>query len=702
MRTRLVILCALVCFAMTVSTPLKAQFRQPTSEELKMTADPMAPGAAAVYLNVEEAENDPLHFGSYYGRIKVLTEKGKELATVVMPAMKSGDKIGNLKGRTIHPDGTVIPMTGKPEDVMVSGPDGQQVARKAITLPNVEVGSILEYSFQIMLDDTPSMLAHQGTLRTAPSKTIFDADSFAAPIWNIQGPYLIHNAHYEFTPFRKYMYRSENSPEAHNNVDSNVNISLIDDRGREVHSLLWWQHLPPDVKMNISSGTGYSLDMTDIPPAPAEEWMPPIESALYKVGFIYCYDKSAFTYWMDEVKLWSKDIDKVADPSDAIKTAVGGLIAATDSDLDKAKKLYIAVQGLENTDFSRKKAGSVGKQPKAKTAKQAGDTWAQKSGSSEDIATLYLAMLRAAGLTAYAVKVVDRDRDNFEAGNVSLSQLDSTLVYLSAAGKQILLDPGEKMCPFETVSWRHSYAQGVAESAQGASVAATPMQQYNDNTTTRMGDISLDAQGGVTGQVRIIMTGQEALRWRQEALRYDDDEVKKRFDRQLQEIMPEGVEAHVDHFLGMGDPYSNLMATVNLKGSIEGSKDTAAAKGISLPVLFLGPHGHEPFVSEEKRVEPVDMRYGGRVSDQITYRLPEGKTTEGGPQNSNIAWTGHAQFVVKTTASAGQIVVSDTLARAFTFAKQDEYQDLRGFYQKVAAADQEKWVLLDGTAPKSN
>ena len=143
MRTRLVILCALVCFAMTVSTPLKAQFRQPTSEELKMTADPMAPGAAAVYLNVEEAENDPLHFGSYYGRIKVLTEKGKELATVVMPAMKSGDKIGNLKGRTIHPDGTVIPMTGKPEDVMVSGPDGQQVARKAITLPNVEVGSIL-------------------------------------------------------------------------------------------------------------------------------------------------------------------------------------------------------------------------------------------------------------------------------------------------------------------------------------------------------------------------------------------------------------------------------------------------------------------------------------------------------------------------------------------------------------------------------
>ena len=299
--------------------------------------------------------------------------------------------------------------------------------------------------------------------------------------------------------------------------------------GREVHSLLWWQHLPPDVKMDLSSGTGYSLDMTDIPPAPEEEWMPPIQSALYKVGFVYCYDKSAFTYWMDEVKLWSKDVDKIAAASDAIKAVVGGLIAPSDSDVDKAKKLYVAVQGLDNIDFSRKNAGSVGKQPKATAAKRAEDTWAQKSGSSEDIAMLYLAMLRATGLTAYAVKVVDRDRDNFEPGDVSLSQLDSTLVYLSIGDKQILLDPGEKMCPFETVSWRHSNAQGVAESAQGASVAATPMQQYNDNTTTRMGDITVDAQGGVTGQVRVIMTGQEALRWRQEALRSDDGEVKMRF-----------------------------------------------------------------------------------------------------------------------------------------------------------------------------
>jgi hypothetical protein len=40
-----------------------------------------------------------------------------------------------------------------------------------------------------------------------------------------------------------------------------------------------------------------------------------------------------------------------------------------------------------------------------------------------------------------------------------------------------------------------------------------------------------------------------------------------------------------------------------------------------------------------------------------------------------------------------QITIANSLARAFTEAKPEEYQDLRGFYQKVAAADQEPLVL---------
>ncbi len=130
-----------------------AQFQQPNNEELKMTADPKAPGADAVYLEINEIANDPLHYKSTYTRIKVLTEKGKELATVELPYLKGSYKVEGIKGRTIHPDGTVIPLSVKPEDLMVAKTGETQIEKKVFTLPSVEVGSILEYSYDIRYDD---------------------------------------------------------------------------------------------------------------------------------------------------------------------------------------------------------------------------------------------------------------------------------------------------------------------------------------------------------------------------------------------------------------------------------------------------------------------------------------------------------------------------------------------------------------------
>src|SRR5271154_6801880 len=66
------------------AAPLAAmgQFQPISPDELKMTSDPKAPGAAAVYLFGEEKEDEEHHFRSVYARIKVLTEAGKDAATV--------------------------------------------------------------------------------------------------------------------------------------------------------------------------------------------------------------------------------------------------------------------------------------------------------------------------------------------------------------------------------------------------------------------------------------------------------------------------------------------------------------------------------------------------------------------------------------------------------------------------------------------
>jgi hypothetical protein len=108
MRYSPVVLLASTLFGATL---LPAQFQPPSQQELQMTSDSKAPGASAVYLYVEEKTDDSGHYHYYYARVKVLTEKGKELATVRIPYEHGQVSVAAVFGRTIHADGTIVQMT---------------------------------------------------------------------------------------------------------------------------------------------------------------------------------------------------------------------------------------------------------------------------------------------------------------------------------------------------------------------------------------------------------------------------------------------------------------------------------------------------------------------------------------------------------------------------------------------------------------
>ena len=414
-----------------------AQFQPPNPDELKMTSDPKAPGAAAVYLDIEEIDKTNEESREYYARIKVLTEKGKEAATVEILYPAGEIDIGSIRGRTIHSDGTIVPLNVKPEDLLEVKSGDYRWQRKVFTLPSVEVGSILEYAYQVRR-------------------------AWSAPVWWIQKKYFVHKAHFQFVPF-----------------------------DQDLVNLIWWPKLPEGAVVKKDVAGRFSLDITDVPPAPDEEWMPPTDSILYKVRFYYAsryHSLDVDDYWKEGAQEWSKIVDKFAEPTKTIHDAVNSLIQPGDSDIDRARKLYAAVQALDNTDFSRAMSESERRQLRLKEPKRAEDTWNQKSGNRQEITLLYLAMLRAAGLTAYAMQVVNRDLGVFDASYMTLWQLDDDVVILSSGGKEILLDPGEKMCPFGTVNWRHSHAQGLRQSADGPGRAITPSQVFGANTIKRTGE----------------------------------------------------------------------------------------------------------------------------------------------------------------------------------------------------------------------
>jgi hypothetical protein len=355
------------------------------------------------------------------------------------------------------------------------------------------------------------------------------------------------------------------------------------------------------------------------------------------------------------------------------------------------------VTKLENTDYTRQKSQAEMKQAHMKFARDAEDVWTRKSGPSDEIALLYLAMARIAGLKAYALEVCDRNREMFNPYYLSLGQLDDVLVLVTINGKEVPLDPGAKFAEFGLLDWRHVLVSGIRQTDKGIDFGSTPGNSHKESVTLRSADLTIGKDGSVTGVARISMNGEAALYWRKLAAENDEDEVKKQFNEQMRGLVPDGVTAEFDHFLDLENPHSRLMGIVKLSGNM----GTATGKRIFLPGVFFEGRARHPFVSQEKRLTPVDMQYAETVQDEVTYHLPETFTVESAPADTAIPWAGHAAMQLKAVAKNNDVTVARVFLRGFSLVAAPDYAALRDFYQKTATADQQQMVLTAAPTAKA-
>lgn len=122
-------------------------------DDLKMTSIKEQPGAPAVVLDREEIDDDMNNVQSVYERIKILTDAGREYANVEIPYSRRGFSITGVSGQTIHADGSIVPFTGKPFDKTVIKGGGIRINEKSFTLPDVQVGSIIDYKYSLRYED---------------------------------------------------------------------------------------------------------------------------------------------------------------------------------------------------------------------------------------------------------------------------------------------------------------------------------------------------------------------------------------------------------------------------------------------------------------------------------------------------------------------------------------------------------------------
>ncbi len=660
------------------------KFQEPTKEELQMTSDPKAPGAPAVFLYREEKTDNAGHYVSSYARIKVLSDRGKEWATVEVPYDPQMASPPVIEGRTIHSDGTVIPLAGKAADLLTIRSYKDHLKAAMFTLPSVEAGSILEYRWTVPV--TKGTLSFTVSDSATPLYSSLMAKQ--TPTWEVQQEIYVHKSRYYFNPFT--LLESGDRTVLNNTT---AFTSLVN--GERANNLLFTQHLPAGIQVNRSPKGEYFLELSDVPAIPSEAETPPRESTAYRVVFYYSPYPNADVYWESEIKRVSKKMNHDAEQTSAIMDAARQITVGADTPEAKARKLYDAVQALENTSFTP--AGAQLKQPfMAKELKRAQDVWNDKKGTGNETAALYLALARAAGLEADGLLVADRSLHIFDPNYLSLDQLDALLAVLHVNGKDIYLDPGDKFCPYGQLDWRHSLAGGVEESVK--TPVFTPPNSPNDALTAHSADLTVDATGAVTGTVKILMNGPEALRWRQLNLTAGAAEVRRQFDSSLRAVLPPGIASQVDQLHGLDSTATNLSAVVKVSGQL----GSIAGKKILLPGFFFPTAGLAELAAGDSRTLPVDVRFAEQVIDDVNYHLPTGYSVESAPQPVQLPWPRRAALVVKTAPGPGVIDIKHIFARAFVLLDAKEYPALRDFSQKADAIDRQQLVLAPGAGAARN
>jgi len=233
-----------------------------TPQELSVKEVPNDPGADAIQLYMAYYKDDDARFISVYKRIRILRESGRERADVEIP-IEPGQSLKELAARTIHPDQKIVDFTGKPFERTIIKTRGVKFLAQAFTLPDVTVGSIIEYRYVIAL----------------PPHVVSPISA-----WPIQGDLFTVKENLRFRAYQGVV----NVPSEWRNIVPRSQVSYS-----------YLNEIDPNLPQK-KEGNLMELELQNVPKFDAEEYMPPEDNFRPVLLFYYGGRESCNEYYGGE------------------------------------------------------------------------------------------------------------------------------------------------------------------------------------------------------------------------------------------------------------------------------------------------------------------------------------------------------------------------------------------------------------------
>ena len=630
-------------------------FQPVNPDELKMASEPKAPGAPAIILYHEVNRDDrgrTAHEDVYF-RIKILTEEGRKNADIEIPFFKDQGSVVNIHARTIEPDGSIVPFTGKAFDKSIVRARGVKYLAKTFTLPDVRVGSILEYYYTTDLSEN----------------FVFDSR------WILSNELFTKNAKFSLRPYTS-------------------DYSLI-------HVRWIWNQLPAGTTPP-SEGPDHVVSMTasDIAAFQTEDYMPPENELKSRVDFIYSDDfveNDVDKYWKKFGKKRNDQLESFIGKRKAVEQAVATIVSANDSPEIKLQKIYARVQQIRNTSYEVAKTEQEQKRSKEKEPDNVETIWKKQYADGWQLTWLFLGLAREAGFDASGVWLADRRNYFFYKQTMDGRRMDANVVMVKLNSKDVFFDPGAAFTPFGMLPWAETAVTGLKLDKDGGSWVQTSLPESAESGIQRKAELKMSDTGDLEGKLTVTYRGLEAAQRRVEERLADDTERKRVLEDAVKESIPAACEVELTNQPDWKSSSPPLVAEYTLKipGWVSG-----AGKRALLPVgLFAAPEKH--LFDHTDRVHPIYFEYPFQRSDDVSIDMPLGWQISTVPEPQKLDAKA-ITYVLEAKNDKGSLHLSRVLNVDVLFLPPNTYANLRKIFQIVRTGDEQQVILLPGGSTASN
>jgi hypothetical protein len=448
------------------------------------------------------------------------------------------------------------------------------------------------------------------------------------------------------------------------------------------------------------TGSSYVWELRNLDPIKAEP-SSPLTSSLAPIIALSYYradsgiSNTAFETW-DQVSKWGSSLhDPASTPDDAVAAKARELTVNSKTELDRIKAIASFVQGLQyiSIDIGLGRGNGYRPHPPAQVL-------SKSYGDCKDKANLMRTMLRAVNITAYPIFIFLGDPTHVREEWPSPIQFNHCIVAIKVSdetqgptvisspklGRLLIFDATDESTSVGDLPEEEQGSMALIVAGENGQLVKMPTLPPESSKVQRQTTVELSADGSIQATLRETAKGQSAANFRRE-FRY---KARPEYERAIEGWISSGmtsakllkVEAKDNKAEGDFDLQVEFASAVYgqlMQNRLLVFKPVIVSRREAL--AFVEPSRKYPIVLDSQSFE-----------ETTHIKLPSGFTVDELPDPLKQE-TAYGSYETKYEVVGSELVFKRMLSLRSARIPADQYQSVRGFFEKIRTAEQSPVVL---------